>query len=232
MKKYINVCLIIGVCVFIVLTTSACHKENNKVMKRDNSYGLNTNDTQSLEDTLKNEYDINDLEMFFKGSNLNELSCMRISDKTLCFDEVNKAYPVEILRPEKYSVYKVAQGGYFYVFWVETYDDCDEENYNLSVYFTSYLSTLPDVSQFASLKSGENTVLDVKRIDPYCELTFLLSCGTFSYSILNEEKILQIEYSFKDDIKGYEDLVIKEMKVVSRNAVPSKYSAILLKDLP
>ena len=103
---------------------------------------------------------------------------------------------------------------------------------DLFVYFTAYLPSTKDLSIFDSLKVGISTAEDVKMIDPSFELMFLRSSGIFSYSFLNDEDLLEIEYISEDEVDGYDDLIVKEIKVISRKDAPSRYSSILSMDLP
>ena len=74
------------------------------------------NDTKTLESALTKEYDLNELRSFFKDSRANESIGFGSAKPALMFREVDHRYPVEILRTGGYSVYRVRQGGYFYVF--------------------------------------------------------------------------------------------------------------------
>ena len=146
---------------------------------------------------------------------------------------MNYRYPVEILRTGGYSVYRVSQGGYFYVFWIKPFTiGTRQSNSEPSVYFSAYLSSDTSPDLFDSLTPGISTAADVQRIDPSFELSFLNSNGIFSYSYLNDETILQIEYAYQENIDGYDDLIVKEKMIVARDSAPTRYSALLLSDLP
>lgn len=196
-----------------------------------------TDNSGNLENILTKEYDINELSSFFEGSNANE---NMVFDATiLSFSEVNQYFPVEVIRTGGYSVYKVKQGGYFYVFWVDTFTDYVNQSPNEpSVYFSAYLESELSPSVFDSLTSGVSTAEDVKKIDSYFELSFLSSNGIFSYSYLNNDTVMQIEYVYQgeasgyDDLIVYDDLVVKEKIIVPRTSVPSRYSTILSSDIP
>lgn len=96
------------------------------------------NDTKTLESALTKEYDLNELRSFFKDSRANESIGFGSAKPALMFREVDHRYPVEILRTGGYSVYRVRQGGYFYVFWVTPLaGDADRSNGEPSVYFSS-----------------------------------------------------------------------------------------------
>ena len=220
--------LFVALCVMSVSFTSCKNgsDENNMI----NNEWL-PDDTKSLDDLTA--YDFNELSSFFEGYNANECIGFGTCGKTLKFSEVNKRYPIQILRTKGYSVYKVIQGGYFYVFWVTPFStSTGEPNEEASVYFTAYLpiNTSPDL--FDCITTGVSTARDVKAIDPYFELCFLMSSGIFSYSYIDEDTILEIEYAYDDSINEYDDLVVKEKKIVSRDSVSSRYSSILPSDIP
>lgn len=229
MKKYIYICFVVVSFIVIPLFASC---GNQKDVNDMNFNEYTTDDIKALS-TITKKYDLNELKAFFKGSNANENIGFESTTSTLTFSEVNLRYPVEIIRSGGYSVYKVSQGGYFYVFWVKSLATLtDRLNSEPSVYFSAYLPFDLPQSSFDSLTPGSSTAEDVQRIDPSFELSFLNSNGIFSYSYINDKTILQIEYTCREKIDGYDDLIVKEKTVVARNSVSSRYSAILSSDLP
>lgn len=189
-------------------------------------------EVSTLEKILDREYDLLDLKDFFGNRCLN--SQIEKTGTTLYFDEVNDKYPVEVIRPQGYTVYKVTQGGYFYVFWAKsTANDEDGKKYHPVVYFAVYLSASKESKDFDSLKVGESTADDVRAIDEEAEFNFLLSRGTFSYSYLNEDEVMEIEYTISDKgLDSYNDLVIKDITIISRTKGSTCFRSILEKDLP
>ena len=233
MKKYIGVCLLAVTCMVLLLLASCDNKKGKNDMNDHFFNGYVMDDTKTLESTLTKEYDLNELRSFFKNSNANESIGFGSTEAALMFSEVNDMYPVEILRSGGYSVYKVTQGGYFYVFWVKPFSAGPSRSGNEpSVYFSSYLSSDISPNRFDSLRPGISTAEDVRRMDPSFELSFLSSNGTFSYSYINDETILQIEYTYQGNIDGYDDLIVKEKRIVTRASTPARYSALLSSDLP
>ena len=233
MKKYMCICLFIVSCVVILLFASCGNKKDESDMNDIffNEYVMD--DIKTLESNLTKEYDLNELISFFKGSNANESIGFGSTVSALRFSEVNYRYPVEILRTGGYSVYRVSQGGYFYVFWIKPFaTGTSQSNSEPSVYFSAYLTSDISPDLFDSLTPGISTAEDVQRIDPSFELSFLISNGIFSYSYINDETILQIEYAYQENIDGYDDLIVKEKMIVARDSAPTRYSAILLSDLP
>lgn len=237
MKKYKCNLLIVAVCTLMIFFTSCDSRESETDMDNIFFDKYVTDDSGDLENILTKEYDLNDLSSFFEGSNANENMLFDVA--ILSFSEVNQHFPVEVIRTGGYSVYKVKQGGYFYVFWVDTFTDYVSQAKNEpSVYFSAYLPSELSTSIFDSLIIGVSTADDVKKIDPFFELSFLSSSGIFSYSYLDNDTILQIEYVYQgkasgyDDLIVYDDLVVKEKVIVPRNSVPSRYSSILSSDIP
>ena len=233
MKKYMYTCLFVALCVMAMLSASCGNKKGESGMNDIffNEYVMD--DVKTLECNLTKEYDLNELRSFFKGCNANESIGFGATTSTLMFSEVNCRYPVEILRTGGYSVYRVSQGGYFYVFWAKPFvADTKQSNSEPSVYFSAYLSSDISLALFDTLTPGISTAEDVKRIDPSFELSFLNSNGIFSYSYIDAETILQIEYAYQENIDGYDDLIVKEKMVVARDSVPARYSALLSSDTP
>ncbi len=231
MKKYRYICLLIAAC-FVLLLFASCEKkkgDTNDIFF--NGYAMN--DVKTLESDLTGEYDLNELRAFFEGSNANESIGFGSTASVLTFSEVDHRYPVEILRTGGYSVYRVSQGGYFYVFWVKPLDaDTSRSNSEPTVYFSAYLPSVVSSDLFDTLTPGISTAEDVRKIDPSFELSFLSSNGIFSYSYINDETVLQIEYSQHGNVDGYDDLIVKEKKIVARASAPTRYSVLLSGDLP
>lgn len=233
MKKYMYICFFVVSCIvallFITCGNRKDESDNNDMFF--NEYAMD--DMKTLEDNLTKEYDLNELRSFFKGSNANERIGFGSSTPALKFSEVNKKFPVEILRTGDYSVYKVSQGGYFYVFWSKPFaTGTSRSDSEPSVYFSAYLSSDISPYLFDSLTPGISTAEDVQKIDPSFELSFLISHGIFSYSYINDETVLQIEYAHQENIDGYDDLIVKEKMIVARDSVPTRYSTLLSSDLP
>lgn len=216
-------------CVLIYLLTS-CGNLSEVNMSKIFFDKYIINDTDSLDCILNMEYSINDLQNYFKGTNMNENIGFGIATRSLSIYDVDKKFPIEVIRSKGYSVYNVIQGGRFYVFWVNPLET-DKGKKEPTVYFTAYFPYLANSSKFNCLKKNIDTATRVKEIDPSFELNFLNSTGIFSYSLLNDKDIMQVEYFENTNIHGYDDLVVKEVKIVSKKSVHSRYSSILSKDI-
>lgn len=178
---------------------------------------------------LKNEYSLNDLKEFFKNKKNEQLGGIGELAPALFLSEVDNRFPIEIIRSNGYVVYKVKEGGYFYIFWIHSVDPDIEP----SVYFTTYLSEELPLSKFSVLTVGSSTAKDVKAVDPEFYLSFVKSSGTYSYSYLNDTAILEIKYKNIASPLTYDALLITKITVISRGDLEGGlYGMILSKDLP
>lgn len=230
MKKVRCFTVLVTVMAFCMCISSCAKAEK----KSGNTSDLSSeNDVVSLEDVLTIQYDIQDLVEFFENHNLDEGTLFGNQTVPLCFSDVDKVFPVEIIRPEGYSVYKVVQGGYYYVFWVDSFsENTNRLNHDCFVYSTAYLPTRSSKVQINSIQAGKSTANEVKKLDPYMEINLLVSKGVYSYSYLDEENLIEIEYKHQKDISNSKDLIVHRITIVARESVPSRYSAVLLQDFP
>lgn len=82
------------------------------------------------------------------------------------------------------------------------------------------------------MQIGKSSYADVYEIDQASELMLLLSNGVYSYSLLENNGLLKIEYTF-NDINGRNDLIIESIDVVSTKKWQGSFlQSILDKDLP
>ena len=228
----------------IMLLTVSCGYQNSgeKTNDNDKEYAASevfwgkhiTDDSKDLDDCLTKEYDLQELEDFFYKHNYNEKSHFNRELPSLTFEEVDSKFPVEVVRTFEYTVYKVRQGGYFYVFWYKGKLVDEPGTYSEPiVWFSSYLTSEKSPDLFKSLKPGVSTAQDVKKIDPAFELLF--STRTIdSYSYLNEDELLKIEYeagAIKLEL-GYDALIVKSISVIKRGSPVGMYNNMLSKDLP
>lgn len=229
------------VCAFVALVAlslTACQKEAEMNLS-DNSGNVVTGDSEPLSNILTKEYSVQELRDFFGEVSLNESSGFGTEPDHLALTmaDVNEKYPIECLRENGYSVYKVKEGGYFYVFWVNTFDPLSEqgikaENDSAVPYFTAYLSSLKSASDFDVIKKGVSTAADVAKIDPAFELEFILSNETVSYSLLGNGFIMEVCYRYDGNLNSRNDLIVKSMQIVSKDDCASRLAAILETDLP
>lgn len=194
-------------------------------------------DSISLEAGITKEYDLTQLEAFFLKGDFNEAGVIYPDSSVLSFSSVNASFPVEIIRTNNYSVYKVKQGGFFYVFWMVA-ANANRVTTEPYVRFSAYLPGNKTEEMFLFLKPGVSTSEDVMKIDPSAELCFDRS-PLCSNSYINNETILTIYYTVPSsemvsskDYWDYSDLLVKEMILRRRVWSPSCYTNILSADLP
>jgi len=229
MNKICKISLMIPLFIFLLVITSCEDNDMSEMFYN----GYKYDDEVTLQNGITVEYDIDDLTSFFVGRNSNEIIGFGMETSSLTFNEVNNRFPVQIIRSTKYTVYKVKQGGYFYVFWNVPYDmDKDEEFGEPIVFFSTYLSSEKSIYSFESLIPLVSSAKDVKKIDSSFELSFLMSNGIYSYSYLNDENLMRIKYKRQANINGYEDLIVEEMTIIPRSDAPCRISLILKSDIP
>ena len=190
------------------------------------------NVTEDIDD--ESAYDLAELDAFFRGRGISVPELFGGPEHALCFEEVNERFPVEIIG-KGYCRYKVKQGGYYYVFWASRYRSTEKmKEVNEMVYFSAYIPSSRDVSMFESLEVGVSTAADVAAIDPSVQINVFLSHGIHTYSYLNKESLLEIEYEYIKTGNGLEDLVVKEIVVVPRDIknAASVFCRLKNRDLP
>ena len=196
-----------------------------------------------LDRMLTAEYSLQELDDFIRPGHTNIPSYL-VENQILFYDEVDSRFPIEILQHYEddgmitdYTVYKVLEGGYYYVFWRRAYEQAADDTNSIDkndpgvfcVHFSTYISAPKNISEFKSLKPGVSTIVDVQKLDPYFEVASL-SSGLFTHSHLDPGHVLEIEYSAP--YESYEKLVIKSIAVVPIEKATSLYRCILKEDLP
>ncbi len=242
-----RICIVLPVMLILAcLAVSCAHNEEKAVVEHkvlftaeDAAVELNqlypegfiVDDTSILDEVLKTEYDLTELQSFFAGSD----RCSTFENPTvLSFNEVNEQFPVEVIRPQGYSVYKVSEGGFFYVFWTKSYEMVEgKKPCKPIVYFASYIHSELEAEAFNYVEPRISTAQDVLTIDPEAEFNFSMSYGIYSYSLLNENEMMEIRYErFGDKFEGYDDLFVESMNVIPRGKESTRYSIILETDFP
>lgn len=239
MKKLLNVFLVVLLCIEVLLLVSCSNGEETiePALNHPIWGDVKLEDIKPLKKILTQKYDLDELTEFF-GNRTCHVSIIHKEDLPLRFREVNERFPVEVVRPGDYTVYKVRQGGYFYVFWDHTavndsfgYIPIGESD-NGIVYATAYLCKEKKAAAFESVIPGVSTAEDVRKIDPFLEMDFLRSTGTYSYSYLNKDMILEIKYKKAVNIDGYDDLIVEDIEIRPKASLVSRYAYILQQDLP
>lgn len=229
--------ILILTCLLTLLICGACGAEE---IDMPNEFTLElTDDSKLLTDILTRTYKLQDLENFFGDISANESLTYEMTGKKsgLSIREVNKKFPIECFRKAGYSVYAVSGGGYFYVFYERTFNPFRnfKQTYDdANVYFTAYIAALKSASDFDDIQVGISTAEDVFQIDPAAELSFIMSSRIYSYSLLEDGTVMEIEYSGADSIKCREDLQVKSKHILYRENASSSLClmSILPSDLP
>ena len=192
--------------------------------------GYTVNNEVDFNNVLENEYELNQLKEYFGTIQYWEYSYfgMKVDVDNRSIDQVNSQFPIRFLRENSnsyYTIFRVKEGGRYYVFFYVNEDG------KLWATTTCYLTEYKQKSDFKSLHQGINSYEDVLLVDPNSEISSaLLSSGIYSYSLLNSEEVLQVEYSRKD-IKERKDLIIVAMQVKPREETSSCFSKVLKKDM-
>ena len=235
MDDVVNImkCFLISLCaVVLALSFIGCQDQRqNESMKPSEQYYASffTNDEESLGKLLTVEYSLETLSAFFAGRYANDVE----RNGCLMWSEVNQVFPIEVVRSHGYSVYRVKEGGYFYVFWsrpvVNGAYSTEEEP---AVFFAAHLRFIRDASIFDAIKPGVSTAKDVMQMDSSAEFNFLMGRGVCSYSILNSETVVEVAYENSPDQETYDKMIVKEIDVIERHSSPTRFSAVFTKDLP
>ncbi|MBQ7916352.1 MAG: hypothetical protein IJ315_06150 [Firmicutes bacterium] len=225
MKKIFWIVLGFSICVSIVIIAT----NDIEMVKTEESslYMEVPNEVQSV------GYELRELKEFFEGKNTNVPQEMGGAVVPLRFSDVNAEFPTEIVG-KGYSMYKVKEGGYYYVFWRKTYRSTETmARENVEVMFSAYIPVSQEESMFDTLEAGISTATDVSIIDPAFYINLVMSSGIYSFSYLNHENVLGIKYyDVSGKIDGYDDLIIEEIFILPRNQAPCVYSRLKSKDLP
>jgi len=235
----------------IILIFTACDNGGSDEMNIPEEFvqGFTVDNSKPLASVLTKTYALHDLRSFFGQISPNESLMYGTHDvKSLNINHVHERFPIECLRKAEpmsyYVVYKVSEGGYFYVFWSLSVDPspAKKSEYptknanNASVYFTAYLSpsSLRKASDFDSIKENFSTAEDVSQIDSALEISFLMSSGIRSYSLLENGSVMEIGYKNSDKIESRKDLIVTSKNLLSKNiaSTASHLASIHPKDLP
>ena len=194
--------------------TEAALSNTGKIFYKDFVF----DDLKSL-DHIK-AYDLNELASFFEGRMMNEFTDVPV----LTFTEVNAQFPIEIIRTGDYSVYKVTQGGYYYIFWVSSLEDGNAPE----VYFATYIDADRSPDLFESITPKVSTAADIKAIDPYCEIS-VLGSSPYIFSYINPDTayLFWCQWQGGDHWKS----IVKSIILFPREKT-NCFSKIQSKDLP
>ncbi len=198
-----------------------------------------------LEQLLSVDYPLSELRNWFPEFSVQEISRFHRYEyfNLPLFSEVNERFPIQCLRwnyKRFYTIYKVREGGYFYVFWMTSSfpkSDLSEPvriEGEIIVSSCYYLNERPSESVFSSLVPGVSTGADVKAIDPELEWSLLNSSWDRSYSLLDDGRILTVYYVEEEPRRqsSTDEFVIDYIEIYQEMTSGSALAAIMPKDLP
>jgi hypothetical protein len=244
MKKIVQLLVVI---VALLLVFFGYRQVAHMQARREVAHGFFADNYTPLASVFKREYSLSELVHYFGEIPRNESygdvrydsSWSRISLMRLSRD-----LPIECLRFVRvednigfYVIYKVKEGGYYYVFWDEEAEPFSSERdpkppTEFFVYFTAHVTSLRKESDFDSLEIGVSTAKDVARIDPAMEMVTYMSSHTPSYSLLEDGRVMKICYDRNSPFESRGDVVIESIEVVEKNDAVSALAIINPKDLP
>ena len=192
------------------------------------------NDTDPLDKVLTEKYSAEELFCFLSPHHTTQ-PVDQIKG-LLYYSQINEAYSVELTRSEGYSVYKTDNGGFYYIFWGNTSGvNSFEYDEDPVLSYSTYISGVPMLEDFASLKPKYSTAAQVMSIDPYFQLS-LAGTEVCSYSYFSEKEVIKITYErIKGDLVSSDALdmfVVDKIFLVNRLQSASYFAKIRDEDLP
>lgn len=195
--------------------------------------GIPINNTMSLEQALTTAYPLSQLEEFF--GTYSRLEWSYYDSETALPQEKswNQAhslvaavehFPVQLLRytevdgdPQAYSIFRIMEGGFYYVFWYEDEEDPDiDTGEGLYVCRDSmYLNDLPSQEDFESLIIGQSSLEDVCKLDSGTLIEFTPNFYR-SYHILDNGLGISALYERNHNAapRNRQDLILTDLSVI------------------
>lgn len=206
-------------------------------------------ESQTLDKLLTAQYDLHELEAFTKPYSISRLGYDTFDyENIVYYSDLDREYPIEVFRVADlqnssgaYTVYKVTQGGYYYVFWSFAYPvDVSDSGINrdwtdrehMCIYFCTYINGNNNIIKYLPIRTGESTAADVLSLDPNSEYINLSYIRTYSY--INEKYALMVVYKRQSPARS-NDLkysIVKEVSIVTREGSNSCIGLIFPEDLP
>ena len=203
----------------------------------DEAYLEKCNDTIALEEALTQEYPLQTLREFFSKHHVHGLPRAKEhlgDDVFLYYSQVQEAFPIEVSRTKGYSVYKVSEGGYYYLFWGHSLDPetMEPSPPEPVLMFSTYIGKEMELDAFSSLEVNKSTAQEVVEIDPYFDLV-LTSSTVMSFSNYSANLLLCVSYERNQDlVDSYDDWNVLDVTLVKRSSAPGYYAAIFPEDFP
>ena len=206
-------------------------------------------DSVSLEEGITTAYSLAELHDYFSEYQFYVLASNGSTPKTLRYSEINSRYPIEITRSNGYSIYRVEEGGYYYLFWNYTFEEdaSDDVKSDRSLddgesidwgsvivdpdpilFYSTYIPEAGTLGliDFQHVNMNEHTAYDISQIDPFCEF-WLYPTGKvherWSFTYLGTNQIFRITYQYAipegKHIATRNDLGLKDMIIVDAEIV-------------
>lgn len=199
------------------------------------------NIVESLE-SVPQSYSVVDLQTYFEATS--PWGNNDYKTEEYLYTTINEVFPGGILREctsgrGYYTVYKVKEGGCFYVFWSilnATTSDLSSNTFNPTKAIgtqTAYVLDLKEKSAFDCLVKNESTAENVIEIDPATQFIFARSSAITSISLLNDGSVLMIEYDYNNSepfLKS--NIVVRKIVLLPKGEYQGGLAAVLPEDLP
>lgn len=192
------------------------------------------NDTP-LKQLLTKEYELSEFQLFFgndaaTGGFIQEYADIQYHSS---YDILEK-FPIECLRYKSntyYSVYKIKNGGYYYIIWNGS--QSIPINGDLTVLMAMCVNTPPSLATFRKLiKRNKTTVGEILDAAPETVMDFMASSGPYSYSLLEDMRVLIIRYCIEDSKEITRDhLIVKDFDIVSLDSIFAGEFNIIREDI-
>lgn len=103
MRKYIYILLTVLILILMLFYIISRGRKESESDRNETFYNaVVADDSQTLDNLLTREYELSELRTYFEGSNVNEKIGFGISNQSLMFNEVNKCFPIEVIRTDGY----------------------------------------------------------------------------------------------------------------------------------
>lgn len=226
MKKILCILAAVAACVAISAVLILKQKEKN--------ISFTVNNFDSVDSLCTKKYSISDLREFADKYSPSKTFFSAEKNNAECtYSMMNKRFPTQCIRAAEnlYSVYKVKEGGLYYVFWNVRKDGMPV------IAETLYIDSLRSQSDFASIKVGESTYADVSKISSENELRQVSTESLCSITLLENGLFANIYYELKSDnvqisdetterIKSKEEWIVSSIEFENRIGVIRDYCFI------
>lgn len=207
--------------------------------------------TEPLEELLTESYTLEQLQEYFgpySTSAENDWAGIDTDKSRYGYYAVAAAFPGGCLRSMEhedpdwtnyYSVFKVTEGGYYYVFWNAIAAGLDYtgtgELEDRVAGDMLYVTSLKSIEDFAAIEPGVSTATDVAKLDTASEFCFGMGRGIASWHLLNDGSVVEIMYSATDswyETHSRSDLIVKSIEIFKTETTRSLLVKIDPNDLP